>query len=392
MAAIIISKTTLDLSIPLDLNNTLKDTTGPGAAILEKIYTNAMQKYGQPITYQLHQKPDDGTCFLQNWHGRDQLSPPLFKPFTNKKLPFVIQADANGKRILRIGNGKHYYAANKAKSVFAAGDIVFLDDSTVDYFDDRSGAYIVPQNNVYMQRKIATLKTMIEMGLPMEKFRFYMPTPHEQKCLFQALYETGTPEEKALRMVLISSRMDIKEIEKAITLGSVTIKSIKDIPDLPILKPVLVPAATATSGAAALTPTTHFSGNAVNRKISTESLVIDADTTTLGSHSLDSQNLVASPMPMVLPNATAAFTETVMVAAAPSQPLSSSQPEIQDINKPLVYSIRAPAPVITQATIPTLEQPLTPVGVSDPVLNQTKTVTASNGDNSTGGCCECNIM
>jgi len=222
------SHTPVDLSIPLNLSNSsAKDDIS-----LKNLYDDSIKRFGEPRTFQLHQHPD-GTCSLQNWHGRSQNKqdplPSLSPPQHNTRLPFVIQIDASQNKILRIGENKHYYAANKASSVLAAGDIYFSQDNKIHFFNDKSGAYCLPEDGFYIERKIATFMALMKVGLPMDKFRFFRPSQQATMALYLAYTRSGKDIKEALCLVLMACNIDKDNAQKLISSGSVTYKNFSEI-------------------------------------------------------------------------------------------------------------------------------------------------------------------
>lgn len=216
-----ISEDQLDLSIPLNLaNSAAKDSP-----VLETIYKSAIKMYGEPRTAQLHQH-SNGTCTLQNWFGRSKNKqdplPPHVPPRCGPPIPFVIQNDDSKNKILRIGEGKHYFLANKAPRVIAVGDIYFSKDTKIDFFNDRSGAYCIPLDEFYIKRKMATFLAIMEVGLPIHKFRFFYPSDEAKTALYLALIKVGKDVNEALYLVLIACRVEESEARELISSGSVT--------------------------------------------------------------------------------------------------------------------------------------------------------------------------
>jgi hypothetical protein len=109
----------------------------------EKAYQIQVDKYGEAISYQLSITDHDGYELVPNHKPlsgcQDHALPAAKKP-GNGKFTYVIIPDKNGKPVLRIGSGGHYFLANKAPFVFAAGDITFKDNQ-ISEINNQSGAY-----------------------------------------------------------------------------------------------------------------------------------------------------------------------------------------------------------------------------------------------------------
>jgi hypothetical protein len=381
-AANIDSKIALDLRIPVNLTN----TSAPGEKLLVRLYDAALSRYGQPITYQLIQQAEEA-YLLQAWHKQEIIQPPI-KTF----LPLVIKTDSSlNKTTLHIGSGKHYFIASKADFVDFAADIVFLEDGTIDYFNDRSGAYVVP-DKFYLEIKTASFIAAIKMGLPMHKFRMHYASENAKKALFIALTTTGMQEKSALALVLTASKITIMENAlQLVNTGAVTATNFASFTLSAADSSITTTTVSKTKlDAVPPTPTTT---SAVNSPQLTAILAVPAATIappplmatpiliapTTNTHSSKLQQLVTGNVTlagyaggglvMPLPNTAApidAFTATVLTApaAATSVPTPAG---------PLIFRPTA-VTGINANSIPTI-----PTGTT-------------NQDSAPKGCCDCSIM
>lgn len=167
MSAVIDHEIQQDLSIALNLAK----TSALQHPIHEAIYERYKKQYGQPETFRLCQN-SNGTCYFKGYH--DGKIKPV--PSTEKPISYVIQKDPQtGKKILRLGTSKHYYIADKATSVIAAGDVIF-EHMKIKYLNDQSGSYCIESTDpLKKEKREAVLSALQEVGFPMECFSEYTP-------------------------------------------------------------------------------------------------------------------------------------------------------------------------------------------------------------------------
>lgn len=115
---------------------------------------------------------DGGINFVSNTN-KPELIP------ENGSYPYVVIQNEKNKFILKIANGGHYYIADKAQYVYAAGDIQFRDNKIIS-IDNRSGSYHLTKEDLLRMNisadelKDSLISVLKEVNLPTDKFVLFV--------------------------------------------------------------------------------------------------------------------------------------------------------------------------------------------------------------------------
>jgi hypothetical protein len=88
-------------------------------SIQEKIYLKELAKYKRSVYYQLHQNTETDEYFLTDPNNN------IIRGNDLKSVYAFVILEIDGNLELRLGLNNHYFVADRADSVVAAGDIYF---------------------------------------------------------------------------------------------------------------------------------------------------------------------------------------------------------------------------------------------------------------------------
>lgn len=116
---------------------------------------------------------------------------------------FAIVTNACGLLELRLGLGNHYFTADRAKTVKAAGDIHFL-RGKITKITNQSGGYHIETNDPLASKKQASAMAAMRLfKLPIDKFVPYKPEPILfSNPLKRSQHHTGISKSKGVKSSL----------------------------------------------------------------------------------------------------------------------------------------------------------------------------------------------
>jgi len=145
----------------------------------ERSFQYSLTMFTEPPNYRIVKK-DNGEYELVPNHQRSpaqvRKKPPEVQMPKSDRYSYVIVLGNDERPALKIGKMGHYYLANAASFVLAAGEIIF-EDNKISQINDLSGAYHINFSNlerIDQLEHLASIKLLFaEVGLPIKYYYLF---------------------------------------------------------------------------------------------------------------------------------------------------------------------------------------------------------------------------